>query len=133
MSADAFAAAMPLNLRLEEFIQGDEADLWWIPVVTNDEQAEATSDLQRSIARYERAFGLENTCQQLKLIIETGQALARKNAAMDRVIAARADINAEAAEARAQGDEEAARLIEGRPTPDYPQKADDERELGYDV
>jgi hypothetical protein len=125
-------AAIPMEIRLEELISGEGSDLFWIPRPTNDEQIAAKIELSRAVRQYERAFGTESTLRQLVLLTQTTQTVSTKNAAMRRIREARAEINAEAAEARAAGDEAGARRIEDRPTPAYPGLDDDKRELGYD-
>ena len=121
--------AIPLEARLEHLIQGEGSDIFWAPEPATDEQVDAQCELSAALRKYERAFGLENTIQQLNLLRATATMIARKNAAQRRQIEARAAINAAAAEARAAGDEELARGFEAQPTPDYPEKDADEREL----
>ena len=121
--------ATPMEARLEHLIQGEGADIFWVPEPATDAQVDAQCALSAALRQYERAFGLENTIQQLNLLRATATMIARKNAAQRRQIEARAEINAAAADARAAGDEELARGLEAQPTPDYPEKDADEREL----
>jgi hypothetical protein len=123
--------AIPLDIRLEELICGDGSDLFWIPKATSDEQLRASGALSVALRNYERAFGTENTLNQLRLLLETTRTISVKNAAQRRMRDARSEINAEAAAARDAGDEALARQIESRPTPEYPGLADDMRELGF--
>jgi hypothetical protein len=127
----AHEAAIPMDIRLEELISGDGSDLFWIPKPVTDEQFAASGALSQAVRAYEKAFGTESTLRQLALLLETTRTISVKNAAMRRIREARADINAEAARARAEGDEVNARRLEGLPTPEYPELADDMRELGY--
>jgi len=122
--------AIPLGVRLDELILGKGSDIFWIPKPTNSEQMEATLELAQSLRRYERAFGLESTIQQLTLLRAAAATIGRKNAATRRIHEARREINAEAAAARNAGNEAEAKAIESRPTPDYPQREADEREVG---
>jgi len=121
---------VPVGVRLDELILGKGSDIFWIPKPTNDEQLDATTELATALRRYERAFGLESTIQQLTLLRAAAVTIGRKNAAMLRLHEARREINAEAAAARKAGNETAAKAIEARPTPDYPERESDEREVG---
>ena len=123
--------AIPVEIRLSELIHGNGSDLFWLPTPTNDEQVAAEAALSAAVREYERAFGTSNLLQQLDLLAATTRLLGRKNAAQRRILEARSEINAEAAAARKAGREAAAREIEAQPTPDYPELADDMRELGY--
>lgn len=123
----------PLEVRLEELITGEQADIFWLPVARSDEQLRVQAALSTALVAYERAFGTENTIQQLDLLRVTTRAIARKNAAQRRILDARAQINADAAAAREAGNEDLAVEIESRPTPRYPQLDADLRELCNDV
>lgn len=123
--------AIPVEIRLSELIHGNGSDLFWLPKPTNDEQVAAEAALNTAVRNYERAFGTSNLLQQLDLLVATARVLDRKNAAQRRILEARSEINADAAAARKAGREAAAREIEAQPTPDYPELADDMRELGY--
>lgn len=123
----------PDDITLTEIITGQGADIFWLPECRTPEQREAKATLTLALHRFERAFGLDSTVQQLALFIATTKTIARKNAALRRAKAARADINTEAAAARRRGDEEQAKAIENMPTPHYPEKPSDEEELGYDL
>ena len=125
-------AAIPVEIRLEELISGEGSEIFWIPKPTTDEQFAASGALSQAVRAYEKAFGTESTLRQLALLLETTQTISVKNAAMRRIREARADINAEAAALRQVGEEAAARDLEALPTPEYPELADDMRELGYD-
>jgi hypothetical protein len=125
--------SIPIEARLEQLILGEGSDLFWVPKPKNNFEMDATLELAKALRSYERAFGLENTIQQLDLLRATARTLFRKNAAQTRMIEARREINAEAAAARAAGNEVLARSIEDRPTPDYPERESDELELGYYV
>lgn len=131
MNADAHQAAIPMETRLADLILGEGSADFWAPQCVTEEQTEATIALATAVREYERVFGLMNTVQQLRLLTATANTIGRKNAAQRRMLEARAAINARAAAARVDGDERRAEEIEAEPTPDYPEKAEDERELGY--
>lgn len=130
--SDGTHGGKPDHVALSELITGQGADVFWLPECRTDEQRTARAALTLALHGYERAYGIDSTLQQLRMFIASAVVLTRKNAAMDRVQAARADINLEAHRARREGKEALAREIEAQPTPDYPGKADDDRELGYD-
>lgn len=123
----------PDNITLSEVITGKGADIFWIPQCRSDEQYEAKAALSIALHGFERVFGLDATVQQIALWSATAQMIARKNAAQERILAARADINSEADRLDRQGMHLEARNMRARPTPDYPEKASDEAELGYAV
>lgn len=121
----------PDDITLTEIITGAGAEVFWLPDARTTEQKDAKANLALALQRFERVFGLDSTARQLALFISTSKMIARKNAALRRAKAARADINMEAAAARRRGDEEQAKAIESMPTPFYPEKPQDEEELGY--
>lgn len=129
--SDGTHSGKPDDITLSEIITGKGAEVFWLPQCRTSEQHEARANLSLALVRFERVFGLDSTMTQLALWIATTKTIARKNAALRRAKAARSDINLEAAAARRRGDEAGAVEIESRPTPDYPEKASDEQELGY--
>lgn len=131
--SDGTHTGKPDHVSLSELITGKGAEVFWLPEARSTEQRDARAALVLALHGFERAFGVEATVRQMALFIATGKVVAEKNAAIERALSARADINYEAAMARRAGNVELALEIEARPTPNYPEKAQDEKVLGYEI
>lgn len=124
-------ACIPTEAQLKIFMTEDWSPetLAFMPRPMNQEQAVAAEMLTAALARYWRAFGVEVTGSRLNSFLLVLRDLAKRMRITRRRLDAREDINARARAAWDRGDTDAMRAIEAEPTPDYPQKAADERWL----
>lgn len=114
--------AMPLEAQLRVFTTEGWAPetLAFTPRAMNQEQAVAAELLTAAIWRYWKAFGVECLGARLNCLLLVLRDRAKRMRINQRILRARADINARARAAWERGDTDAMRAIEGEPTPDYP-------------
>ena len=120
-----------LRLLLTEDFNVERGD--FEPRAMNQAQAVAAEMLTAAVARYWNAFGVELTGARITALRNTLWLQAKQTRITARVLAARASINARARLAYELADYDRAHQIEAEPTPDYPERAADERFLGRGV
>lgn len=107
----------------------DSEKLAFEPRAMNQDQAVAVALFANAVGHFWRAFGVETTGARLNALILVLRERARIMRIHNRILEARADINARARAAWELGDTTAMRAIEAEPTPDYPGKARDDAYL----
>jgi len=120
-----------LRLLLTEDFNVERED--FTPRAMTQEQAVAAELMTAAIARYWKAFGVELAGTRITALRNTLYLQAKQTRIMARILAARESINARARLAYEVGDVARAHQIEAEPTPDYPERAKDERFLGRAV
>lgn len=128
----AYDSAMPQDALLRALINEDwsPADADFLPRPMTQEQAVAAELLTRAIGPFIKAFGIETAGARLNYTLQMLRGQARYARAVQRTLNARADINARAREQYERCDYDAAHAIEAEPTPDYPQRVQDEKLMG---
>lgn len=120
-----------LRLLLTEDFAVERED--FTPRAMTQEQAVAAELMIAAVARYWKAFGVELTGARITALRNTLWLQAKQTRITARILAARSDINARARLAYELADYDRAHQIEAEPTPDYPERAADERFLGRGV
>ena len=114
-------AALPLEAQIRILTTEDwnVEDMAFIPRPMSQEQAVAAELLISAIGRYWHAFGVECTGARLKSLLLILRDRAKRMRITQRILDARADINARARECYDRGDHQAAYAIQTEPTPPY--------------
>jgi hypothetical protein len=133
------AAAVPVEVQLKRLIAEDYDDAreMFAPVAVTAAQVAATEQLTAALFAYLKAFGYRNLGARLGLWAWFFRSEGKRRAIHGRILAARREINDEAARLAREGDDAAARAHQlTTPTPDYPGKDRDFawlREHGHGV
>lgn len=128
----AHDSAMPSAALLRALVSEDwsPADGEFYPRAMNQEQAVAIELLTPALGRFIAAFGVETAGARLNACLTVLRGQARRYRATQRLLEARADINARARERFERADRAGAEAIEAEPTPDYPQRERDQKLMG---